>query len=474
MSVKAKTKNKKLKAFVEYAGVFNVFSERETEVEQLMYAVLSKEHVLLRGQAGSAKSQLALQFLGGIQGAKVFKQQFTAFMDESYIFGPQVIDELKKGNIVHNLKNSIVDCDFAFLDEFFNANEETIIACNEILNERSFTRNAQQEKSSLVTAIMTTNQEREHEKKLKPIYDRIMFTSQVLRVEDKTKRMDMYYNALGGKLSVSETFLKEDLEDIHKYISDTPVVFQPEILECFDLLLKEFQEQSNLYISDRRAVKSLWFLKIVALVRGDDEVNITDLEKIKLCWVIGNDAKYASVFDACFVKVKKEYSRIAGELKFVKETEANIKQLEKSITNAIGYKDYKKVLIVVESLLKTTKKVKSTDDSTIEARKDKLVEHLDKLKVTCELELKGWSKESSDEVISDDFEYFKNREATRDPRNKASSSMFESMTGIEDEITNNHSDLSPKIKQDDGNELPYPNKPPKIKLDDKEDQDEDA
>lgn len=257
----ASVEEAKLQEFVAYCKQFEVFSEREQEVEQIMYAILQREHVLLKGAPGTAKSMLAMSMLKGISSAKIFKTQFTAFMDEQYVFGPQLIDELKQGRIVHNTTNSLADVDFAFLDEFFNANEETIVSCNEVLNERTFTRNNQQIACPLNTAIMTTNQERETEKKLKPIYDRIFFTSKVIRVADGMARKAMYRNALSGKLnSFQSQFSMDDLRSIHAWIDSTDVRVSEAILEAFDNLLRDYQQEANEYISDRKAIKSLRFL----------------------------------------------------------------------------------------------------------------------------------------------------------------------------------------------------------------------
>jgi len=64
-----------------YNGFFNeinsIFYEREWEVNQIKIAILMKEHVLLKGVPGTAKSMLALKILNGIEGAKVYKNQFT-------------------------------------------------------------------------------------------------------------------------------------------------------------------------------------------------------------------------------------------------------------------------------------------------------------------------------------------------------------------------------------------------------------
>lgn len=293
-----------LKEFNEYMDSFKIIKEREAEIEQLKYAILLGEHILLKGKAGVAKSFLAMNVLRGLDGAKVFKQQFTAFMDESYVFGPQLIEELKKGNVVHNTENSLIDADFAFLDEFFNANEETIVSCNEILNERTFTRNKQYVKSPLITAIMTTNQDRENEKKLIPIYDRIMFKASVGTVENQVNRLDMYSTAVKKGYVFDKTFGILKIFRIRELIEKVDISVDNQVLVYFDLILREYQEKANKYISDRLAIKSLNFLKLVALNRGRDEILFDDLRELFYTWATAGEVKELVCFETIFARVK--------------------------------------------------------------------------------------------------------------------------------------------------------------------------
>jgi MoxR-like ATPase len=394
-----------LKDFVSYVGAFSVYAERESELRQIILALLSKEHVLLKGLPGTAKSELSLKVLSGISGAKIFRQQFTAFMDESYVFGPMIIEELKKGKVIHNIKDSLVDCDFAFLDEFFNANEETIISCNEILNERTFTRNYQREKSPLITAILTTNQERESEKKLKPIYDRLMFTSNVLRVAQS--RLGMYRNAIDGRLDVKAAYSMDKLRNLHSIIESAPMIFSDALLEAFDSLLKNYQEQANEYISDRKAIRSLTVLKIIALMRFSSEVSLDDLKELRYVWIVGNNAAQLSVFDACYMKIKQEFALIENEVEKIAEVKTSLEELEDSIKKAKGYADYKEIKTVAQAAITTSEGIQTTTaerDNILRAYTHKLQSILE----TAKEEMKKFQKSgSSNEVEQEDFDWFK-------------------------------------------------------------------
>jgi len=404
-----------LQEFRKYVNKFDVYAEREKELSQLMYAVLMQEHLLLKGRAGTGKSELVKQFLHNITGTKLFSQQFTAFMDENYVFGSPLIDELKKGNIVHNIKDSLVDSEFAFLDEFFNANEELIISCNEIFNERKLSRNAQKVDAPLITAIMTTNQNREGEEKLKPIYDRILFTSIVNKVvKDRQK---MYLNALSGRLKVQATFSKSKLFEVYDYIKSSAVDYSKEIIDVFDRLLAEYQTQANVYISDRKAVKSLKFLKVVALVNEDTSVTINSLQELKYVWVASNDVINEATFDGVYVSIVEEYKSVIRGKSLLKDLTALASIIEEDSKRIIGYKSAKNYLLVMkgvtlraEDIKKAINKLANLHEEMRDeflAKYENLVSSLVKDEIKCLTLIKNFEKPGTEKVAiegSDDGE----------------------------------------------------------------------
>lgn len=323
----------KLVAFMEYAQEFNVYQERSREIDMLTFAVLCKEHVLFQGVAGTAKSELSRQFFRGIQGARAFEQQFTAFMDESYVFGPQVIDELvKKGNVIHNTKNSLADTEFALLDEFFNANEELVVACNEVFNERTFTRNQQKEKCPLITAVMTTNQDRQNEVKLKPIYDRIMFTSTVLKVSDTINRAKMLRSSVEKSLTVGATYSYEDLSDVYDYIDQCEVEISDSFVVALDKLCTEFQKQCKKYISDRKEAKTLRFLRVVAIMDNSMELTEEHLAFAKYAWVNLNVPSEETAFDSALASAKAWLATEAAVDKVLSSAKKELVSMRESLS----------------------------------------------------------------------------------------------------------------------------------------------
>lgn len=364
-------------AFVK--NISQVIYERDWELQQIRYAALIGEHVLLKGSPGTAKSLLAKKFFDGIKGSRIYKSQFTRMMDENYLFGVQLLDEYKKGNIKHNTKGSIVDAHFAFLDEFFNASEETLVATNEVLNERTFSRGTQTEEAPLICAIMTTNQDRENEKELRAVYDRILFVSDVNDVESLNNRVSMYCDFLSNKITTHNPELSFATFMEMKQSFDTFVPSVSEnVLVLFDTVISEFCEQSGAKVSTRKRNALLKIMKASAFLQERDTIVPEDIEEIKYALVKGGDPKLKTYFETVFQKVKQLSASI--EL---------IQKMEKLFIVAQTEKDkvqQRKILVGLEAkcskLMDDMKNQNNTTTaaifSSVEKLKERVVEFKDK------------------------------------------------------------------------------------------------
>jgi MoxR-like ATPase len=395
----------KLVAFMEYAQAFNVYQERSREIDMLTFAVLCKEHVLFQGVAGTAKSELSRQFFRGIRNARAFEQQFTAFMDETYVFGPQVIDELvKKGNVIHNTKDSLADTEFALLDEFFNANEELVVACNEVFNERTFTRNQQKEKCPLITAVMTTNQDRQDEVKLKPIYDRIMFTSTVMKVSEAKNRARMLKSSVEKSLAVSATYDYADLADVYDYIDQCEVEISDSFVMALDKLCTEFQKQSQKYISDRKEAKTLRFLRVIAIMDNSMELTEDHLAFAKYAWVNLNVPKEETAFDSALASAKAWLATEAAAERVVSSAKKSVAQVKEQIARKKSFSpedanDVINKLNDIRSNAKTEMQRVKGASSLLKDVEDEIEKVSDK--VTSMIKVPASSKKKLDSVVSE-------------------------------------------------------------------------
>src|SRR5438270_12985604 len=97
------------------------------------------------------------QIFNMFQGARLFKVQASKEQQPDTYFGGINIEELKKGRIFHNTEGSLVESEFGFIDEIFDANDYTLRALLSLLNERELIRGVQRMHSSVHTVIAATN-----------------------------------------------------------------------------------------------------------------------------------------------------------------------------------------------------------------------------------------------------------------------------------------------------------------------------
>jgi len=278
--------------------------DRDREIRQMMYAIFTREHMLIMGPAGTGKSQMAANTFSTIDGAKVFKIHLTKQTTEEYVFGPIDIGELKKGNIVHNTSDSILDADFAFIDEFFDASDVLLRSLLGVLNERMWMKGQQQIKARLNTAILTSNYQRENEV-TQAILDRIIFKCEVKPVSEKKNRLKIYDGYLNNPNFIPPKIIDlAELEKFTQFVEDPgSVTFSKEVLETYDEFLHEYtKELQNKYISQRTANKALEVLKVSALLDGRREVSFEDFEELKYVFCVLNRDMEERIFDTVYQK----------------------------------------------------------------------------------------------------------------------------------------------------------------------------
>ncbi|MFA6971798.1 MAG: AAA family ATPase [Gallionella sp.] len=302
------------------------FLERADELEQIKFAMLTREHVLLKGKTGTAKSKLGKYSFDYIKDAKTFAIQLSKFMSEEFLFGAIDIKKMKdEGKIEHRTEESIVDCQFAFIDEVFDGNDALLRSLLEVLNERTFTRHTQRLKANLHTAILTSNFVREDEA-TEAFLDRILFKSNVSPISQPGHRMKMYkqYVAHGdkGEHRLAKSLDKkgvtyDELRIVSEFVLSDAIEIPEPVLKVYDMILREYMKQLNTYVSDRKANKMLNIIKAAALLKGRVRADFDDVESIKFALITVNEAQQEEVFRAVYTKLMSEnvkYTQACAEI----------------------------------------------------------------------------------------------------------------------------------------------------------------
>jgi MoxR-like ATPase len=139
------------------------FIERDDLLVQIALALLSRQHVLMTGPPGTAKSQLANQVLGRIISEdtgrpSLFSRQFTESTVQTDLIGAMDFKTLMEtGRTEHFTDEGILGAVHAFLDEVFDGRDMLLRSTLNLLHERELKAGTKITTGKIECALMTTN-----------------------------------------------------------------------------------------------------------------------------------------------------------------------------------------------------------------------------------------------------------------------------------------------------------------------------
>ncbi len=262
-----------------------LFPGRTVLIRQLVLALLCREHVLIFGRYGAAKSDVVSALFGAITGSTQFRIALTKSMTESHAVGNPDFKVLKETGVMHHRTDEgLFVAHLAELDEFFDANDILLRAFLRILNERQFLRGKQCVELPLHTAVAATNadprKKRESNEQYDAIIDRFLFIAPVAYLADKKERVVMYRKHLrGGKPTTTITC--DDVKFLSGVVKERVIDVSDEVLGLYDDVLTDFlandPAQKNLVMSDRRRCKMLAVMQAAAILEGRIELEPHDI-----------------------------------------------------------------------------------------------------------------------------------------------------------------------------------------------------
>ncbi len=141
----------------------SVYAEREEVLKQIALALLSREHVLLCGPPGTAKSHLASAVLNRILDEEtgrpsVFARQLTESTVQTDLIGPVDFKTLMtSGRTEHFTDEGMLGAVHAFLDEVLDGRDMLLRAALNLLQERELKQGHRITRGAIECAVMTTN-----------------------------------------------------------------------------------------------------------------------------------------------------------------------------------------------------------------------------------------------------------------------------------------------------------------------------
>ncbi len=252
--------------------------ERRTVVRLAVLAALAREHTLLIGPPGTAKSELARRLHFAFRDARYFERLLTRFTVPEELFGPLSIRALEEDRYERLTAGFLPDASIAFVDEVFKANSAILNALLTLLNERLFDNGAGRQRCPLISLIGATNAVPEGEV-AEAFFDRFLLRIPVVPVSDAG------FRTLLERGAAQETAGLEALDDAECTAigAAAAAVALPAPVAAVIAELRAFLAGQSVYVSDRRWVKIVSLLKVAAATEGRDRVSLWDLALLPAC-----------------------------------------------------------------------------------------------------------------------------------------------------------------------------------------------
>ncbi|MEZ4329147.1 MAG: AAA family ATPase, partial [Polyangiales bacterium] len=193
--------------FTELKGTFR---EREDVLDQVALALLAREHVLMTGPPGTAKSQLSSAVVGRIRCEQsgqpsLFSRQFTESTVQTDLIGPVNFKTLTEtGRTEHFTDEGMLGAVHAFLDEVLDGRDMLLRSTLNVLEERELKQGTRVTKGAIECALMTSNRYlaevlQDSRETLLAFVDRIAFVNFVPRGFARSESLDAVLAGTVGK-----------------------------------------------------------------------------------------------------------------------------------------------------------------------------------------------------------------------------------------------------------------------------------
>ncbi|MCI0664929.1 MAG: AAA family ATPase, partial [Acidobacteria bacterium] len=137
--------------------------ERDEVIRASLVALLARQHLVVLGPPGTAKSALVTSLAERISpqngaGLRSFAYLMTRFTTPEELFGPVSVSGLKRDEYRRITAGKLVEAELVFLDEIFKASSAILNALLKIANERVFHNGDQEMYVPLISLFGASNE----------------------------------------------------------------------------------------------------------------------------------------------------------------------------------------------------------------------------------------------------------------------------------------------------------------------------
>ncbi|MEV5362886.1 AAA family ATPase [Streptomyces cellulosae] len=254
------------------------FFERDDVVRTLVVTLLAGQHSLVLGPPGTAKSELARELTGRIDGAAYWEILLSKFTAPTRMFGPIDVAALARGEYGQVYDGRATTAHVAFIDEIFKCSTAALNETLGYLNERIYhpENGGAPIRCPLIGAITASNELPDGEDSA-AIYDRLLVRIEVGYLEDPSNFAALVRSAVGRPAEPAPRTTLE-LAALQRAVTEgVPAVDVPDAIVDAVVTLRAALRRKELVASDRRWRQAVGLLQASAYLDGRSEVAETDL-----------------------------------------------------------------------------------------------------------------------------------------------------------------------------------------------------
>jgi len=247
-----------------------VYFERREEIRGLLVSLLSKQHILLLGAPGTAKSAMVEDICKRI-GGRYFKKLVARTTTPEELFGPVSLKALENDSYRRVTKGKLPEAEICFIDEIWKANSAVLNGMLGIINEREFENDGQIVKCPLQTMVGASNELPEDREELGALWDRFLLRYVVKYIRDPRNFEAMLQ---GTSLASVTQISQADLQQAQAEVSAVDI---SKVIPQFTVIRQKMSEK-QIPVSDRRWKQTLSLIKAHAWLEGRKQASDDDLE----------------------------------------------------------------------------------------------------------------------------------------------------------------------------------------------------